>query len=171
AATALASHFFDDKQLIVYTEGAHEPRVDYYSSADGLFGDGELAVLIDEHSASASEIVAGAIQDLERGVIVGRRSFGKGLVQEQFGFGDGSALNLTVARYYTPAGRSIQKTYPKNRILFKIKNSVKENTKTAIETHIEGSDEQHREASHIDSGQFVYGAGGINPDVWVPRNI
>lgn len=111
AATALASQFFEDKRLIVYTEGAHEPRVDYYSSADGIFGRGELAVLIDEQSASASEIVAGAIQDLERGVIVGRQSFGKALVQEQFGFGDGSALNLTVARYYTPSGRCIQKRY------------------------------------------------------------
>ncbi len=111
AATALASQFFEDKRLIVYTEGAHEPRVDYYSSADGIFGRGDLAVLIDEQSASASEIVAGAIQDLQRGVIVGRRSFGKALVQEQFGFGDGSALNLTVARYYTPSGRCIQKRY------------------------------------------------------------
>src|SRR5690606_11248591 len=111
AATALASQFFVDKRLIVYTEGAHEGRTDYYSNADGIFGEGDVAVLIDEQSASASEIVAGAIQDLDRGIIVGRRSFGKALVQEQFGFGDGSALNLTVARYYTPSGRCIQKLY------------------------------------------------------------
>src|SRR5690606_33497689 len=111
AATALTSQFFTDKRLIVYTEGAHEPRTDYYSNADGIFGDGGLVVLIDEQSASASEIVAGAIQDLDRGVVVGRRSFGKALVQEQFEFGDGSALNLTVARYYTPLCRCIQKRY------------------------------------------------------------
>lgn len=158
AATALASQFFDDKRLIVYTEGAHEPRVDYYSSADGLFGDGELAVLIDEYSASASEIVAGAIQDLERGVIVGRRSYGKALVQEQFGFGDGSALNLTVARYYTPLGRCIQKSYT---IASDVPPHVADlpvlgNPDTVVYT--------------TTSGKLVYGGGGISPDVIVPAD-
>ena len=158
AATALASHFFDDKQLIVYTEGAHEPRVDYYSSADGLFGDGELAVLIDEHSASASEIVAGAIQDLERGVIVGRRSYGKALVQEQFGFGDGSALNLTVARYYTPLGRCIQKSYTIDA------DSL---PRTA---HLPVLGNPDTIAYTTPSGRLVYGGGGISPDVVVPAD-
>lgn len=158
AATALASYFFDDKQLIVYTEGAHEPRVDYYSSADGLFGDGELAVLIDENSASASEIVAGAIQDLERGVIVGRRSYGKALVQEQFGFGDGSALNLTVARYYTPLGRCIQKSYtiPSDSLVH------------AAELPLLGNPDTTAYATT--SGKLVYGGGGISPDVIVPAD-
>ncbi|GGC26446.1 peptidase S41 [Parapedobacter defluvii] len=146
AATALASQFFTDKQLIVYTEGAHEPRTDYYSSADGIFGHGGLAVLIDEQSASASEIVAGAIQDLERGVIVGRPSYGKALVQEQFGFGDGSALNLTVARYYTPLGRCIQKSYTNPRIHRPPIDTVEFKTL---------------------SGKRVYAGGGIAPDVWV----
>lgn len=111
AATALASQFLHAKQLIVYTKGAHHNRTDYYSSAPGLFRTGELVVLIDGQSASASEIVAGAIQDLKRGIVIGQPSFGKGLIQEQFEFGDGSALNLTIARYYTPSGRCIQKSY------------------------------------------------------------
>ena len=146
AATALASQFFVDKRLIVYTEGAHEPRTDYYSSADGIFGEGDMAVLIDEQSASASEIVAGAIQDLERGIIVGRPSYGKALVQEQFGFGDGSALNLTVARYYTPSGRCIQKSYA--------------NSKTE---QLLDSQQQFTTLS----GKHVYAGGGISPDIWV----
>lgn len=158
AATALASHFFDDKQLIVYTQGAHEPRVDYYSSAEGLFGDGELAVLIDENSASASEIVAGAIQDLERGVIVGRRSYGKALVQEQFGFGDGSALNLTVARYYTPLGRCIQKSYTIHS------DSLRHTANLPVLGNRDTT------AYVTTSGRRVYGGGGIAPDVFVPAD-
>ncbi|MBG6236513.1 carboxyl-terminal processing protease [Pedobacter sp. CAN_A7] len=111
AATGLANQLFAENELIVYTEGKHEPRTDYISTGGGIFEQGKLAVLINENTASASEILAGAVQDLDRGVIIGRRSFGKGLVQEQFPFGDGSALNLTIARYYTPLGRSIQKSY------------------------------------------------------------
>lgn len=111
AATSLANQFLPEKKLIVYTEGKHEPRTDYYTTGGGEFEQGKLAVLMNENSASASEIFAGAMQDLDRGVIIGRRSFGKGLVQEQFAFEDGSAVNLTIARYYTPIGRSIQKPY------------------------------------------------------------
>ena len=107
----LANQILPENKLIVYTEGKHEPRTDYIATGGGEFEDGKLAVLINENSASASEILAGAVQDLDRGIIIGRRSFGKGLVQEQFPFGDGSALNLTIARYYTPLGRSIQKSY------------------------------------------------------------
>jgi carboxyl-terminal processing protease len=118
SATALADEFLADQELIVYTQGLHEPRTDYFASSKGDFENGKLVVLIDENTASASEIIAGAVQDLERGTIIGRRSFGKGLVQEQFDFGDGSALNLTIARYYTASGRSIQKSYKKgNRCL------------------------------------------------------
>ncbi|MBK1440573.1 S41 family peptidase [Parapedobacter sp. ISTM3] len=158
AATALASQFFEDKRLIVYTEGAHEPRVDYYSSANGIFGEGDLVVLIDEQSASASEIVAGAIQDLERGIIVGRRSFGKALVQEQFGFGDGSALNLTVARYYTPLGRSIQRSYTVHTGKDVQVTNLPAQGKSEVDTII----------YKTESGKLVYGGGGISPDIWVP---
>src|SRR5260221_11005846 len=111
AATALADEFLIKDRLIVYTKGVHEERKDYFATDLGEFQHGKLAVIINEYSASASEILAGALQDLDRAVIVGRRSFGKGLVQQQFPFGDGSAVNLTVARYYTPSGRSIQKSY------------------------------------------------------------
>lgn len=160
AATALASQFFSDKRLIVYTEGAHEPRTDYYSNADGIFGDGGLVVLIDEQSASASEIVAGAIQDLDRGVVVGRRSFGKALVQEQFEFGDGSALNLTVARYYTPLGRCIQKSY---------RTASAEKLLTSSRSAV-GKRQIDTAAYRTASGKIVYGGGGIVPDIWVPAD-
>lgn len=119
AATGLANQILQENKLIVYTEGKHEPRTDYMSSGGGEFEQGKLAVLINENSASASEILAGAVQDWGRGVIIGRRSFGKGLVQEQFPFGDGSALNLTIARYYTPKGRSIQKSYKNGYTAYK----------------------------------------------------
>src|SRR5690606_16791887 len=170
AATALASYFFDDKRLIVYTEGAHEPRVDYYSSADGLFGDGELAVLIDENSASASEIVAGAIQDLDRGIIVGRPSYGKALIQEQFNFGDGSVLNLTVARYYTPSGRSIQRPYKKGIKAYyhdaynHFGQGIKSETKQKDSLH--SKNKTYKTAA----GRLMYGGGGISPDIFVPAD-
>jgi carboxyl-terminal processing protease len=110
-ATAMADEFLPNGKLIVYTQGSHEPRTDYFATDSGSYEKGDLTVIIDEYSASASEILAGALQDLDRATIVGRRSFGKGLVQQQFPFGDGTAINLTVARYYTPSGRSIQKSY------------------------------------------------------------
>src|SRR5690606_13136828 len=101
-AIKVASEFFADKRLLVYTKGAHEPRREYFSDGKGVFADGKLVVLINESSASASEIVAGALQDWDRATIVGRRSYGKGIVQEQFDFLDGSRINLSIARYYTP---------------------------------------------------------------------
>src|SRR5258706_10692301 len=103
--------FLYDEYLVVYQEVVHNKKREFRCKRTGLFENGKLTVLIDEYSASASEILAGALQDLDRATIVGRRSFGKGLVQEQFPFGDGSAINLTIARYYTPSGRSIQKSY------------------------------------------------------------
>ena len=111
AASELADEFLDDKKLIVYTQGREQPRQDYKAEKEGNFEQGKLIVLIDEGSASASEILSGAIQDWDRGLIIGRRSYGKGLVQEPFELHDGSALRLTIARYYTPSGRCIQKTY------------------------------------------------------------
>jgi carboxyl-terminal processing protease len=111
AAVALADEFLSDGQLITYTEGKNRPKREYFASDEGKFEDVALSVIIDGYSASASEIFAGAMQDLNRASIVGRRSFGKGLVQEQNEWDDGSATRLTVARYYTPNGRSIQKPY------------------------------------------------------------
>ena len=111
AAVDLADEFLRKGTLIVYTQGAHHPKETFYAHGDGLFENGDLIIMIDEWSASASEILTGAIQDNERGTVVGRRSFGKGLVQEQQNFRDGSAVRLTVARYYTPTGRCIQRSY------------------------------------------------------------
>ena len=114
-ATKILSQLFKEKkQLLVYTEGRSTHRNDYHTTGQNFFDIGKITVLVDEGSASASEIMAGAIQDLDRGTIVGRRSFGKGLVQEQYALKDGSALRLTIARYYTPSGRSIQRPYKDN---------------------------------------------------------
>jgi len=111
AATMIADQFLQEGQLIVYTEGRTRPRENDYATSRGILKDDRVVVLIDEQSASASEILAGALQDNDRGMVIGRRSFGKGLVQEEMRFNDGSALRLTVARYYTPTGRSIQRPY------------------------------------------------------------
>ncbi|MFZ4520536.1 MAG: S41 family peptidase [Bacteroidales bacterium] len=166
AAIDVADEFLGDGELIVYTEGMNHKKEVSKATSDGLFENGDLIILVDEGTASAAEIVSGAIQDHDRGMIVGRRSFGKGLVQEQLDFKDGSALRLTVARYYTPTGRCIQKPY-----------------KDGLEVY--NSDYYHRfmngEMEHADSikfpdslkyktpkGRTVYGGGGIMPDVFVP---
>lgn len=172
-ATALADEFLPKGKLIVYTQGQHDPRTDYFATDSGVFEQGKLAVLIDEHSASASEILAGALQDLDRAVIVGRRSFGKGLVQEQFPFEDGSALNLTVARYYTPSGRSIQKSYKNGAESYRnelLERQQKGELYTA-QNNIEDSSAFNLSAPyHTESGKKVYGGGGIMPDVFVPED-
>jgi len=166
AATDIANELLRKGKLIVYTEGNAARRRDYYSTKDGMCKDVELVVLIDEMSASASEILAGAMQDNDRGLIIGRRSFGKGLVMEQHEFSDMSALRLTTARYYTPTGRCIQKPYGNgNDVYFH-----------EIDQRV-----QHGELSEKDSivfndslayktpeGKTVYGGGGIMPDVFIP---
>ncbi|HPF94116.1 MAG TPA: S41 family peptidase, partial [Tenuifilaceae bacterium] len=162
AATNIANEFLPEGKLIVYTQGKARARQNIYSNAKGKCLNTHVAVLIDEFSASASEILAGALQDNDRGTVIGRRSFGKGLVQEQVMFADGSALRLTIARYYTPTGRSIQKPYEpgneeyyydiSNRYLhgeFQEKDSIKLDDSLQFTTPM---------------GRIVYGGGGIMPD-------
>ena len=165
-AIAVVDEFLPDNKLIVYTKGLHRPKQVAKSTSGGLWEDQPLTVLIDEGSASASEIVAGAIQDNDRGTIIGRRSFGKGLVQEQVNLSDGSALRLTVARYYTPTGRSIQKPYTKGTEEYYMEyyhrmtdgelysaDSIKLNDSLKYKTP---------------GGKTVYGGGGIMPDIFIP---
>jgi carboxyl-terminal processing protease len=168
AATGLANQILPENKLIVYTEGKHEPRTDYIATGGGEFEDGKLAVLINENSASASEILAGAVQDLDRGIIVGRRSFGKGLVQEQFPFGDGSALNLTIARYYTPLGRSIQKSYKRGYIAYQNEIGDRFNDGELTEKPSSSKDSLNKNAVFVTgSGKRVFAGGGIQPDIYV----
>jgi carboxyl-terminal processing protease len=170
SATALADEFLADQELIVYTQGLHEPRTDYFASAKGDFENGKLVVLIDENTASASEIIAGAVQDLERGTIIGRRSFGKGLVQEQFDFGDGSALNLTIARYYTASGRSIQKSYKKGNDAYysEVKERYRNGELSSDGKNLGDSLYNKSQTYTTKSGKVLYGGGGIMPDIYIP---
>jgi carboxyl-terminal processing protease len=162
----LSDEFLKAGKLIVYTEGRHAQREDFYSTGRGLFESGKLVIMINENSASASEIVSGAIQDWDRGIIVGRRSFGKGLVQRPFQLPDSSQIRLTTARYYNPSGKCIQKPYGDgiDKYYEDFSNRVK-----------------HGELIHPDSIKFpdslkfytsrkrvVYGGGGIMPDVFIP---
>jgi carboxyl-terminal processing protease len=168
AATGLASQLLPENKLIVYTEGKHEPRTDYLATGGGEFEQGKLAVLINENTASASEILAGAIQDLDRGIIIGRRSFGKGLVQEQFPFGDGSALNLTIARYYTPLGRSIQKSYKKGYTAYHNEIDERYTDGELTEDNSRLRDSLKKNIAFVtSSGKKVYAGGGIQPDLYV----
>lgn len=171
AAVDLLGEFLQPGELTVYTEGTNSPRINNYAHPEGkapLFGDGRLVVMLNQYSASASEITAGAIQDWDRGVIVGRRSFGKGLVQRPIPFPDGSMIRLTVAHYYTPTGRDIQKPYEKG--------DRKGYNKDISERF------DHGELMHADSIKYIdslkvksiklerdiYGGGGIYPDKFVP---
>ncbi len=161
-AVDIADEFLDENKLIVYTEGMNAPKMEYRCKRPGIFETGKLVVLIDETSASASEVLAGALQDWERATIIGRRSFGKGLVQQQFQLSDGSAVRLTVARYYTPLGRNIQKPYDKG-----IKAYTNE-----LMTRFQPVDSLikkdllllARKTFKTKSGKIVYGGGGITPD-------
>lgn len=167
AATSLANQFLPENKLIVYTQGKHDPRTDYFTTGGGEFEQGKLAVLINENSASASEIFAGAIQDLNRGVIIGRRSFGKGLVQEQFAFEDGSALNLTIARYYTPSGRSIQKSYKKGYKAYQREIEERLNTGELTAESNKADSLMNNMPYITKDGKKVFAGGGIQPDIYV----
>ena len=167
AATDIADEFLESGKLIVYTEGRKEPKKEYRSSSKGILEDTEVIILINSLSASASEIVAGAIQDNDRGLIMGRRSFGKGLVQDQSELMDGSALRLTISRYYTPSGRSIQKPYGEGV-----------DYENDYFTRFESGELMNEDSIKIDkelkyktfAGRTVYGGGGIYPDVFVPND-
>jgi len=168
AVIKMVSEFLDKGELIVYTKGLHQPKKMFRADGKGSMLGKKVVVLIDEFSASASEIFSGAIQDNDRGLIVGRRSFGKGLVQEQIPFSDGSAMRLTVARYYTPSGRCIQKPYDEGN-----KAYYQDIARRFKHGEFEQRDSIHFNDSlkyHTRTGRVVYGGGGIMPDVFVPAD-
>jgi len=166
AAIRIANQFLKKGQLIVYTQGRAQPRNDAFATGTGEFGEIELAILIDEWSASASEILAGAIQDNDRGTIIGRRSFGKGLVQEPVMFSDGSGMRLTVARYYTPSGRSIQKPYNEGTDkYYEDFHKLFERGESLVEDSIHFN---NLPKFKTPGGRILYGEGGIMPDKFVP---
>jgi len=167
AAWELADEFLSRDKLIVYTQGLNQPKSVINATATGNFENGKLIVLVDEYSASASEIVSGALQDWDRAIIVGRRTFGKGLVQRQFALIDGSMMRLTIARYYTPTGRCIQKSYKKGY----------DNYEHDLSDRFKKGELLHADSIHFsDSLRYqtlnlkrtVYGGGGIMPDIFVP---
>ena len=169
-AVDIADEFLKDKELIVFTKNRKGTIEKTFATSEGVFETGRLFVLIDENSASASEILAGAIQDNDRGTIVGRRSFGKGLVQRELDFDDGSAVRLTISRYYTPSGRSIQKPYTKGE---------SEKYNHDFETRFDSGELYVKDKIKVaDSlkfktkkGRIVYGGGGIVPDIFVPLEV
>lgn len=165
-AVDMVDEFLDGDKLIVYTEGVNSKKREYRCKRPGLFETGKLAILVDEFSASASEVVAGALQDWSRADIIGRRTFGKGLVQEQYDLSDGSAIRLTVARYYTPQGRSIQRAYDKGKKVYM--DEVWDRFSNGESLYAD-SNKIHNGKNYITSaGDTVYGGGGIMPDVFVP---
>ena len=168
SAVQIINEFLPSNKLIVYTQGRKSPRHEYKSNGKGSYQKIPLVILINEGSASASEIFAGAIQDNDRGTIIGRRSFGKGLVQQQLGFTDGSMIRLTIARYYTPSGRCIQKPYTpgdgkdyEGDIVSRYQHG---------EFFSQDSIKHTGPAYHTGIGRTVYGGGGITPDIFVPED-
>lgn len=166
AVIRMADEFLEKDEMILYTQGLNQPKKTYNATSRNTCTDKQVFVLMDEYSASASEIFAGAIQDNDRGFVIGRRSFGKGLVQEQIPFSDGSAIRLTVARYYTPSGRSIQKSYTEGNDKYYEDLMARVHNGELLQ-----SDSIHVNDSlkfYTKSGRLVYGGGGITPDIFVP---
>jgi carboxyl-terminal processing protease len=165
-AVEIADEFLAGDKLITYTEGKHIPKKEYRCRRQGQFETGALVLLADEGTASASEVLIGALQDWDRATVIGRRSFGKGLVQEQFDLSDNSALRLTIARYYTPVGRSIQRSYSNGKAAYnqdfrdRFHNGQ---TQTADSVRNDSS-----KTFKTPSGKILYGGGGITPDYFVP---
>jgi carboxyl-terminal processing protease len=163
----IVNEFLPAGKLIVYTEDRHGQRINDFSNGDGAYSQTNIVVLVDEFSASSSEILAGAVQDNDRGLVIGRRTFGKGLVQAQIPFHDGSAMRLTVARYYTPTGRSIQKPYV---------NGDEKSYQMDLINRINHHELFSADSIHFDdsmkfttpAGRVVYGGGGIMPDIFIP---
>jgi len=166
-AFELADQFISGRKMLVYTEGMQNPRRNYYSTDAGEFQEGMLVVMIDESSASASEIVAGALQDWDRAVIVGRKSFGKGLVQQPFLLSDGSMIRLTVAKYYTPTGRLIQKPYQEGFDAYS-RELAKRNITGELISSDSISFPDSLKYRTLELNRIVYGGGGIMPDYFVP---
>lgn len=167
-AVQIANEFLPKNKLIVYTEGRRSPREEYTSDGRGTYQNMPLVILADETSASASEILAGAIQDNDRGTIIGRRTFGKGLVQVPIEFRDGSMLRLTKARYYTPSGRCVQKPYtPGQEEEYEMDLVVRAEHG---EYYSEDSIKADGKKFHTSIGRIVYGGGGIIPDIFIPQD-
>ena len=168
AAVDIANEFLEADDLIVYTEGRRVPRTDYTADGDGVFRQGKVVILVDSYTASAAEIVTGAVQDHDRGLVVGRRTFGKGLVQRPIDLPDGSMIRLTIAHYYTPSGRCIQKPYKKGEnkdYAMDVVNRLKSGELTnADSVHFADSLKYETLREH----RTVYGGGGIMPDYYVP---
>ena len=164
-AVEMVDEFLSGDKLVVYTQGVNVQRIDYKCRRPGLFEKGKLVVLVDELSASASEVIAGALQDWCRATIVGRRTFGKGLVQQQYQLNDGSAIRLTVARYYTPKGRSIQRSYQDGKD--KYLEEIVDRYQNGEVTHLDTSKVVNGKIYRTQCGDTVYGGGGITPKVFV----
>ena len=164
-ATEIADEFLEGDKLITYTEGLHVPKKEFRCRRQGQFEQGKLVILADEGSASASEVLMGALQDWDRATIVGRRSFGKGLVQEQYDLQNGAALRLTVARYYTPIGRSIQRSYKDGTKSYysSVYNRYTNGEMTSVDSIKNDTSKNYRSSK----GKRLYAAGGISPDYFV----
>jgi carboxyl-terminal processing protease len=167
SAIEISEQFLKNNELVVYTSGLNEPKREYRASASGEFKNGNLVILVDESSASASEIVAGAVQDWDRGIIIGRRSFGKGLVQKPYYLTDGSMVRLTTAHYYTPSGRGIQKPYDEGVAEYK-----EDYQKRLSHGEMYNADSivfsDSLKFKTLLNGRDVYGGGGVMPDIFIP---